>query len=176
MAGIKLAGSGQVATMKSIEKLWNQTFRDFAFEYQFLDERINEFYKGETQLARLYQIFAAIAIFLSCLGLYGLTSFMALQRLKEVGIRRVLGASKGNIVYLFSREFILLIGIAFVLSFPVAWYFMHQWLQSYVNRIDLGIWIFLLGGLISLTIAVTTISFQAIRAAMVNPVRNLRTE
>src|SRR5205823_5229434 len=101
---------------------------DYVFEYQFLDEKIANFYKDEDRLSRIYKIFASIAIFLSCLGLYGLASFMAAQRLKEVGIRKVLGATAANIVYLFSKEFVLLIGIAFLISTPIAWYFVHQWL------------------------------------------------
>ena len=103
------------AAMKSIEKIWSDTFPDFVFEYKFLDEKIDSFYKQERQLSQLFQIFAAIAIFLSCLGLYGLASFMAVQRIKEVGIRKVLGATVTNIVYLFSKEFIILIALPFQL-------------------------------------------------------------
>src|SRR5258705_9215719 len=128
--------------MKSIEQAWNETFPEFVFEYQFLDDKIAGFYKQENQLSALYKIFAAIAIFLSCLGLYGLASFMAVQRIREVGIRKVLGATVGNIVYLFSKEFIILISIAFVISTPVAWYYMHQWLQDYPYRINMSWWIF----------------------------------
>src|SRR5258705_13516111 len=109
--------------MKSIEQAWNETFPEFVFEYQFLDDKIAGFYKQENQLSALYKIFAAIAIFLSCLGLYGLASFMAVQRIKEVGIRKVLGATAGNIVYLFSKEFIILIAIAFAIATPIAWYY-----------------------------------------------------
>ena len=121
-------------------------------------------------------IFASIAIFLSCLGLYGLASFMAVQRLKEVGIRKVLGATAADIVYIFSREFVLLIGIAFLISTPIAWYFVHQWVQQYVYRIPISAWVFAAGGLLALLIALATVSFQAFRAASVNPVKNLRTE
>ena len=101
------------APCNPFKKLWEQTFPDNVYEYRFLDDKIAGFYKQETQLSQLYKIFAAIAIFLSCLGLYGLASFMAVQRIKEVGIRKVLGATAGNIVYLFSKEFIILIAIAF---------------------------------------------------------------
>ncbi len=113
-AAIKLATTNISSTMQSVKKIWEQTFPDYVYEYKFLDDKIESFYKQETQLAQLYKIFAAIAIFLSCLGLYGLASFMAAQRIKEVGIRKVLGATAANIVYLFSKEFILLIAIAFV--------------------------------------------------------------
>jgi putative ABC transport system permease protein len=176
VAGIKLSTNDVSSSMKSIEKIWSQTYPDFIFEYKFLDSKIDSFYKQERQLSNLYQIFAAIAIFLSCLGLYGLASFMAVQRIKEVGIRKVLGATTTNIVYLFSKEFIVLIGIAFVIASPIAWYFMHQWLQDYVYRIDISWWIFILGGLASIVIALLTVSFKAIKAALANPVKSLRTE
>jgi len=175
-AGIKLATTDASSTMQSIEKLWNQTFPDFVFEYKFLDDKIESFYKQENQLSQLYKIFAFIAIFLSCLGLYGLASFMAVQRIKEVGIRKVLGATAGNIVYLFSKEFIILITIAFVIATPIAWYYMHKWLQDYVYRINISWWMFIAGGVLAILIALMTVSFQAIKAAIANPVKSLRTE
>ncbi len=175
-AGIKLETKNISSTLQSVKTIWQQTFPDFVYEYKFLDDKIASFYKQENQLSQLYKIFAAIAIFLSCLGLYGLASFMAVQRIKEVGIRKVLGATAGNIVYLFSKEFILLIGIAFVIAAPIAWYFMHQWLQDYAYRIDISWWIFLVGGFVSIAIALLTISFQAMKAAIANPVESLRTE
>ena len=175
-AGIKLATTNISSTMQSVKKIWEQTFPDFVYEYRFLDEKIESFYKQENQLAQLYKIFAAIAIFLSCLGLYGLASFMAVQRIKEVGIRKVLGATAGNIVYLFSKEFIILIAIAFAIATPIAWYYMHQWLQDYVYRISISWWLFAAGGLAAIIIALATISFQAIKAASANPVKSLRSE
>jgi putative ABC transport system permease protein len=173
---IKLATTNISSTIQSVKKIFEQTFPDFVYEYKFLDEKIDSFYKQEIQLAALYKIFAAIAIFLSCLGLYGLASFMAVQRIKEVGIRKVLGATAGNIVYLFSKEFIILIAIAFAIATPIAWYYMHQWLQDYVYRINISWWLFAAGGLASIIIALATISFQAIKAAVANPVKSLRSE
>ena len=175
-AGIKLITADVSSAMGSIEKIWNQTFPEFVFEYKFLDDKVESFYKQENQLSSLYKIFAIIAIFLSCLGLYGLASFMAVQRIKEVGIRKVLGASVGSVVYLFSKEFIILIGIAFIIASPIAWYFMHKWLQDYVYRINISWWIFVIGGIASIVIALITVSFQAIKAAITNPVKSLRTE
>jgi putative ABC transport system permease protein len=175
-AGLKVSGADLPATIKSIEKIWNTTYPDYVFEYQFLDEKIAGFYTEETRLSRIYKIFASIAIFLSCLGLYGLASFMAAQRLKEVGIRKVLGATAANIIYLFSKEFVLLIGIAFLISTPIAWYFVDQWLMEYVYRISISGWVFVAGGLLALLIALATVSFQAFRAAAANPVKNLRSE
>jgi len=175
-AGIKLATTNISSAMQAVKKIWEQTFPDFVYEYKFLDDKVESFYKQENQLAQLYKIFAAIAIFLSCLGLYGLASFMAVQRIKEVGIRKVLGATAANIVYLFSKEFIILIAIAFAVATPIAWYYMHKWLQDYVYRIDISWWIFLAGGFAAIIIALATISFQAIKAANANPMKSLRTE
>ena len=175
-ASIKLDSKELNASMQGIEKIWNKAYPDFVFEYKFLDEKVESFYKHENQIAQLYKIFALIAIFLSCLGLYGLASFMAVQRLKEVGIRKVLGATGSHIVYLFSKEFILLIALAFAIAAPLSWYFMHRWLQNYPFRIELSWWIFLAGGLVSICIALATVSFQALKAAMTNPVSSLRSE
>ncbi len=175
-ASVKLSIANALPAVKEAEKLWNKTFPDFVFEYKFLDDKVDNFYKQESQLSQLYKIFAVIAIFLSCLGLYGLASFMAVQRIKEVGIRKVLGASVQSIIYLFSKEFILLIGISFLIATPIIWYYMHQWLNNFSFRIELNGWIFLLGGLASVIIALLTVSFQAIKAAVMNPVKSLRSE
>lgn len=175
-AGIKMEAKNISSTLQSVKKVWEQTFPNFVYDYRFLDDKIENFYKQENQLAQLYKIFAAIAIFLSCLGLYGLASFMAVQRVKEVGIRKVLGATAGNIVYLFSKEFIVLIAIAFAIATPIAWYYMHQWLQDYVYRIRVSWWLFAAGGFVAVIIALATISFQALKAALANPIKSLRTE
>jgi len=174
--GIKLSTINMSSTMQLVKKVFDQTFPDFVYEYKFLDDKIASFYKQENQLSALYKIFAAIAIFLSCLGLYGLASFMAVQRIKEVGIRKVLGATAGSIVYLFSKEFIILIAIAFAIATPIAWYYMHQWLQNYAYRINISWWLFAVGGLAATIIALATISFQAVKAAKANPVKSLRSE
>ena len=175
-ASIKLSTTHMATTLQAIKKIWEQTFPNYVYEYRFLDDKIASFYKQESQLSQLYKIFAAIAIFLSCLGLYGLASFMAVQRTKEVGIRKVLGASASSIVYLFSREFILLIAVAFAIATPLAWYYMHQWLQDYAYRITISWWIFILGGIAAIVIALVTISFQAVKAASANPVKSLKIE
>ncbi|MDE3182973.1 MAG: ABC transporter permease [Bacteroidota bacterium] len=175
-ASIKLSTTNMASAMQSIKKIWEQTFPNSVYQYRFLDDKIASFYKQENQLSQLYKIFAVISIFLSCLGLYGLASFMAVQRIKEVGIRKVLGATAGNIVYLFTKEFVILISIAFLIATPLAWYFMNKWLQNYVYRIDISWWIFVIGGAASVLIALITVSFQAIKAAIANPVESLRTE
>jgi putative ABC transport system permease protein len=173
---VKMKPDKTTATMAYIEKLWTSTYPDFVYEYQFLDEKIDNFYRRENQLSHLYTIFAAIAIFISCLGLYGLVSFMATQRIKEVGIRKVLGASVGNIVYLFSREFTLLIIISFAIAGPLAWYIMNEWLQDFEYRIPLSAGIFGLAIAGSILIAWLTVGYRSVRAALANPVKSLRSE
>jgi predicted permease len=173
---LKIKPGREKAVLSYVEKLWNDTYPDFLYEYSFLDDTIANFYKEEARLSQLYKIFAAIAILISCLGLYGLVSFMAAQRTKEVGIRKVLGASVGNIVYLLSKEFSLLIIIAFALAAPLAYYIMHKWLQNYSYRIELGVSVFLLAVAGSMIIAWITVGHRAIKAALANPVKNLRTE
>jgi len=173
---IKIKPGTEKSVLPYVEKLWNQSFPDYVYQYEFLDETITNFYKQENQLSMLYKIFAAIAIFISCLGLYGLVSFMAVQRTKEVGIRKVLGASAQHIVYLLSKEFTLLIIVAFIISAPVAYYIMHKWLQNYTYRIPLSASIFLLAIVSSIIIAWITVGQRAIKAAIANPVKSLRTE
>jgi putative ABC transport system permease protein len=173
---IKIKRGKEKQVLASVEKLWNQTFPDYVYQYKFLDETIKNFYAQENQLAQLYKIFAGIAILISCLGLYGLVSFMAVQRTKEVGIRKVLGASVTHIVYLLSREFSFLIIIAFAIAAPIAWYIMDNWLQNYAFRIRLGFPIFLLAIVSSVLIAWITVGHRAVKAALANPVKNLRTE
>jgi ABC-type antimicrobial peptide transport system permease subunit len=175
-AGLKLSGENIPATLAAVEKIWNAVFPNNVFEYQFLDQHIAEFYKQERQLSQIYKFFALIAIFLSCLGLYGLASFMAAQRIKEIGIRKVLGASVRGIVVLFSREFMVLIGIAYLIATPLAGWYMHSWLQGFQNRVTLSWWIFAAGGMISVLIALATVASRALRAANTNPVQALKTE
>src|SRR5260221_7385765 len=126
----------------AMQNTWNKYFPDYVFEYSFLDQSIADYYKQENQLSVLYKIFSGIAVFISCLGLYGLVSFMAVQRKKEVGIRKVLGASIAQIIYLFSKEFTVLILIAFAIAAPVAWYMMNSWLAHFVYRISMSPYIF----------------------------------
>jgi ABC-type antimicrobial peptide transport system permease subunit len=164
------------AVTKEIEAAWNQFFPEYVYTPTFMDDRINDFYKQENQLSLLYKIFAVIAIIISCLGLYGLISFMATQKTKEVGIRKVLGASVTNIIYLFSKEFTILILVAFVVAVPVAYYMMHSWLDNFVFRIHITIWVFILAIACSVLIAWITVGYKSVRAAIANPVKSLRTE
>jgi len=174
--GIKLNTSQLSQVMKKIETTWNQFFPEYVYAPTFMDDRINDFYEQENQLSLLYKIFAGIAIFISCLGLYGLVSFMAAQRTKEVGIRKVLGASVINIIYLFSKEFTILILVAFAVAVPVAYYMMSNWLNNFAFRINITVWVFLLAIISSVVIAWATVGYKSIRAAVANPVKSLRTE
>ena len=142
----------------------------------FWIKQIAGYYKQEEQLSILYKIFAGIAIIISCMGLYSLASFMSVQRAKEIGIRKTLGASAGSIVYLFSREFTVLILIGFIIAAPIAWFFMQQWLQHYAFHISPGPGVFLLGLSISVLIAWIAVGYKAIFASLANPVKSLRTE
>jgi len=175
---VKMKTTNLSRTTSQIQKLWEKTYPEYAFNSHFADDTIEGFYRQETQLSLLYKIFAGIAIFISCLGLYGLVSFMASQKTKEVGIRKVLGASVGSIVVMFSKEFTILISIAFVIAAPLAWYYMNEWLQNFAlnSRISISISVFLLAIVVSLIIALITVGYKAVRAALVNPVKSLRSE
>ena len=146
------------------------------FEYYFMDDVFNDLYKAEERLAKILASFTILAIVIACLGLFGLISFMAVQRTKEIGIRKTLGASVQSIVRLLSGDFLMLVIIAFILASPAAWYFMNQWLQDFAYRIQIDWWIFLLAGTIAVIIALLTISTQAVKAAIANPVKALRSE
>jgi len=176
VTSVKIKSLSIAQTKEAIEKTWDKFYPEYANTSSFMDDNINNFYQQEDQLSLLYKIFAGIAIFISCLGLYGLVSFMAVQRTKEVGIRKVLGASVANIMYLFSKEFTLLIVAAFIIAAPLAWYMMNYWLQNFHYRIRIGIGVFELAVLISVLIALITVGYKSMRAALANPVKSLRTE
>jgi predicted permease len=173
---VKIHSPNLAQTKDAVLKTWDKFNPEFAPISFFLDDSINDFYKQEDQLSLLYKIFAGIAIFISCLGLYGLVSFMAAQRTKEVGIRKVLGASVANIIYLFSKEFTILILVAFAVAVPVAYYMMSNWLNNFAYRINITIWVFVLAVVASVVIAWITVGYKAIKAAVANPAKSLRTE
>ena len=173
---IKVNTANLSATIKSIKATYAEFFPGNVFDYYFLDEKFNEQYKDDQLFGRAFSIFAFFAIFIACLGLLGLSLFATTQRTKEIGIRKVLGASVTNIVLLLSRDFIRLVLIAFIISAPLSYYIMYNWLRDFAYRINIEWWVFAITGLLSITIALATISFQAIRAAISNPVKSLRTE
>ncbi len=163
-------------TIAQVERAWNQVYPDDKFEYHFFDQTIAAFYDKEQKTAQLMNTAMLIAIFISCMGLFGLATFTAQQRIKEIGIRKVLGASVTNIVAMLSRDFLMLVIISMLIASPIAYYFMHQWLQDFAYRVNISWWVFLASGSAAIVIALLTISFQSIKAALMNPVKSLRSE
>ncbi len=164
------------STMESVHKLFSNIYPTYMFDPVFFDERIEQFYLNEALTSQLFKVFSILAIFISCLGLYGLVSFMAVQKTKEVGIRKVLGASAQSIVYLFSKEFTLLIGIAFLIAAPLGYFFMQKWLSGFYYHTNIGWLVFAIAILSSVLIAWITVGYKAVKAAFANPVKSLRTE
>jgi putative ABC transport system permease protein len=175
--GIKIEAESDVPlVIAAIEKAWKKTFPEGIFDFKFLDEEIDAFYKAEIRLYSLFKVFAGLAMLISCLGLWGLASFAAQQRTKEIGIRKVLGASVAGIATLLSKDFLKLVLISILVASPIAWLLMHKWLQNFAYRISIGWWVFVLVGFVAVLIALLTVSFQAIKAALTNPVKSLRSE
>lgn len=173
---VKLSGKQLPQTLEFLESKWNVLAAHRPFQYKFLDEEFDKLYVSESRTGRIFFAFALLAIGLACLGLFGLATFAAQQRTREIGIRKVLGASLAGIVKLLSKDFLKLVLIALVIAAPVAWYFMHEWLSDFAYRISIGWWVFVVSGVLAILIALITISFQAIKAAIANPVKSLRTE
>ena len=163
-------------TVKQIQQKWEATYPNHIFSYQFLDEEIKEFYESDTKMSTMITVFTSIAIFIGCLGLFGLATFMANQKTKEVGVRKVLGASVESIVLLFSKEYLKLILIGFLFAAPLAWYIMKSWLDNFTYKIELGPSIFFIGFGVAFVIALLTVGYRSLRAATANPVKSLRSE
>lgn len=176
-AGIKIkTGSDIPKTINTINQAFKKVYTGGIFEFNFLDQQLDQLYKTEERLYALFKIFSVLAMFISCLGLWGLVTFAAQQRVKEIGIRKVLGASVSNIVTLITKDFIFLVSIALVIASPLAYWGVNKWLQDFAFRINIDWEVFALAGAIALLIALFTVSFQAIRAAIANPIKSLRTE
>lgn len=173
---IKVNPNNYQATIEGAKKLWESAYPKYIFDYSFLDESIREFYEGEEKMAIIIGSFTTIAIVIGCIGLFGLATFMANQRTKEIGVRKVLGASVHGIVFSFSKEFIILIAISFLLAAPVGWYFMNSWLEEFSYRIDIGPVIFFTALVTTLVIALITVGYRSFQAATANPVDSLRSE
>jgi hypothetical protein len=173
---VRLGAGKDKQGLASLQKLCKEMNPAFPFTYQFSDEEFNKLYKSEQLVSKLANYFAFLAIFISCLGLLGLAIFTAEQRTREIGIRKVLGANIPGIVSLLSKDFLGLVLIAIVIASPLAWYFMHNWLLDYAYRTPLRWWIFAVAAVSAIGIAFVTVSFQAIKAAMANPVKSLRSE
>jgi putative ABC transport system permease protein len=173
---LKTTGADAPKAIAAAETEWKKYNAGFPFDYSFLDDDYNSLYKSEQRTSLLFNIFAGIAIFISCLGLFGLAAYTAQVRTKEIGVRKVLGASVSGIIQLLATDFIKLVIIAIVFAVPVSWYVMNKWLQDFAYKISIGWSVFVLAGLIAIVIALLTISFQSIKAAVANPVKSLRTE
>ena len=175
-AGVKINMENASAELKKVEEVWTQLFPEYLYKYTFLDDYINKLYREEERMFTIIEIFAVIAIFIGCLGLFGLVSFMANQKVKEVAIRKTLGASTGQIVQLFSKEFIWLVIIAFVLAAPAAWYAMQLWLSEFAFKVEISWMVFAAGILFTLIISFVTVGYRSMRAAQSNPVNALKGE
>ena len=173
---VKIKGSNIPATINYVKGIWNKYSPEFPFEYKFMDENFDQMYKAEDKLKTLLTIFTGVAIFVGCLGLFGLAAYTAERRTKEIGIRKVLGASVNGLVVMLSGDFVKLVLIALVIASPIAWFLMSRWLQDFAYRVSISWWMFALAGCLSITIALLTVSYQALRAALTNPVKSLRTE
>ena len=173
---VKISGANIETIIGEIRKVWNRYSPDYPIEYNFLDESFGKMYQGEDKLKTLLTLFTAITIFVSCLGLLGLAAYAAERRKKELGVRKVLGATVEGLVVLLSKDFVKLVLISLLLASPVAWYFMNQWLENFPYRVNISWWMFALAGGLAVLLALFTVSFQTVKAALSNPVHNLRSE
>ncbi|WP_342085890.1 ABC transporter permease [Dyadobacter sp. OTU695] len=176
LLSVKVDGGNPKQTLASIENRWKAMHPDRPFSYYFLDEFFDRQYRADERFEALFLNFAVLAIFISCLGLLGLASYSTVQRTKEIGVRKVMGASAASIVGLLSKDFLQLVAIAFVIAAPLAWFVMHRWLEGFAYKTDIRAWVFVTAALLSALVALATISFQSIRAALMNPVKSLRSE
>lgn len=174
--GVRLNSQNLGRSRDEIKVAWDRIFPEYVYNTAFFDENIQNFYRQEERLSKMYRTYAILAILISCLGLYGLISFIVVQKMKEVGIRKVLGARLMDILFMFSREFTILVLVAFIIAAPVAWYMMHKWLQDFQYRITPGIGVFAAAMVISVVVAWITVGYKAIMAATVSPVKSLRSE
>lgn len=176
LISVKIEGGDMKATLAAVESKWKSIMPDRPFSYYFMDEFFDRQYRSEERFEKLFFNFAILAIFISCLGLLGLASYSTAQRTKEIGVRKVMGASIGSIVGLLSMDFLKLVLFAFLIAAPIAYYGMYQWLQNFAYRTDIHWWVFLIAAVLSAMVAFATVSFQSIRAALMNPVKSLRSE
>jgi putative ABC transport system permease protein len=173
---LRIQGADAHRLAQQIEALWRKMAPSQPFSYTFMDEEFNNLYLSEQRQGSISMSFSLLAIFIACLGLFGLTAYAAEQRTREIGIRKVLGATVSGVIGLLSRDFLLLVVIAMVIAFPLSWWAMNYWLRGFAYRITIGWDVFALAALLAIGIAVLTVSFQAVKAALANPVKSLRTE
>jgi len=173
---VRINGKDIRPTLGRLEMMWKQRIPDRPFTYHFLEEDYNKLYVGEQRSSTLFTVAATLAILLACLGLFGLAAFTTVQRTKEIGIRRVLGANITSITMLIARNFLIMIGIAILIAIPLAWYAGNQWLQDFAFRIPVQGWVFIAASVATILIALVTVGFHSVRSALMNPVKSLRTE
>jgi putative ABC transport system permease protein len=173
---IRISGNNTVAAIQNMEKVWKDRINYRPFEYRFLDDDYDALYRTEQRTAGVFSTFSTLAIVLACLGLFAITAFTVVQRTKEIGIRKVLGAKISAIILLIAKDFLVLVIIATVIASPIAWYVASKWLHDFAYRIPIQWWIFIVAGAASLIVAALTISVQALKAALANPVKSLKTE
>lgn len=176
ITSVRIKGDDFATAIKAIQRSWYNFVKDRPFHYTFLDQALADQYKAEQTIQQVFTVFSVLAIFIACIGLLGLAAYATQQRIREISIRKVLGATEGNIIGMLSKDFLGLVTISALVAFPLAWLGMHSWLQSFAYRVDLSWWIFIIAWMISLLITMLTISFQAFRAARANPVKTLRAE
>jgi putative ABC transport system permease protein len=172
---VKVSTQNLAETIAFLEKT-TLKYSEYPCDYQFLDQNYNELYKSEMNLGEIFGFFTVLSILIASLGLFGQAAFTSAQRTQEIGIRKVLGASTGNLILLLTKEYVMLVVFAFLISIPVAWYAMHNWLQTFAYRINLEWWVFALAGLLALFIANLAIGYQSIKASSMNPIDSLRSE
>ncbi|MCY7327939.1 MAG: FtsX-like permease family protein, partial [Saprospiraceae bacterium] len=175
-AGVKIRPEKMEATVASIQQAFESTFPEQVFDGKFLDESIADFYRDEQRFSAMCKGFAGLAILISCLGLFGLASHMARQRTKEIGVRKVLGATVAGITGLLAKDFLKLVVVAIIIASPLAWWAMQKWLEDFEYRISIQWWVFVAAGLAAVGVAFLTVGFQSIKAALANPVKSLRSE
>jgi len=173
---VRLKAGNLVANLNTLKQVWKSVAPDQEFEYRFLDETVAAQYMQEQRTATIVKIASALSIFIACMGLFGLATLTVVRRTREIGIRKVLGASVSSVVRLLSKEFLVLVIIAALIAFPLGWWAMNKWLEDFAYRIHIEWWVFPVAGIAALIIALLTVSFQAIKAALANPVKSLRTE
>jgi len=173
---VRTTGKDAPRALAAAENIWKKYNVDYTFDYTFLDSQFDDLYKTDTHLGQLFNCFAMVTILISCLGLFGLVTFTADSKVKEIGVRKVLGAGIPHIVTLLSKDFLMLVLIAAAIAFPVAWYGLNSYLQGYAYRTNISWWVFVLAGVITLLIAMFTVSFKCVQAALANPVKSLRME
>jgi putative ABC transport system permease protein len=173
---VRIKGKDAKQSIAAIQAVWGKLVPEQTFTYSFLDEHFADMYRADSQVSEIVGILAGLAIFVSCLGLFGLASYSAERRIKEIGVRKVMGASVAGIVALLSKDFVKLVIVSIIIATPISWWAVNTWLADFAYRIDIEWWVFVTAGLLAIVVALLTISFQSIKAAMTNPVKSLRAE